>query len=73
MVDNKTGFEKDFLTTTQVAKRCNISRFTVLKWVKQGRIKAIKLLSGHYRIPESEVKSFMSFIKTLSHEHSGKN
>jgi len=71
MVGNKTEFEKSFLTTTQVAKRCNVSRFTVLKWVKQGRIKAIKLLSGHYRIPESEVKSFVDFVKTLSQEQTG--
>jgi len=42
--------------------------FTVLKWVNQGRIKAIKLLSGHYRLPESEVKSFVDFVKTLSQE-----
>jgi len=68
MVGNKTEFEKSFLTTTQVAKRCNVSRFTVLKWVNQGRIKAIKLLSGHYRLPESEVKSFVDFVKTLSQE-----
>jgi len=68
VVDNETEFGKYFLTTTQVARRCNVSRFTVLKWVKQGRIKAIKLLSGHYRIPESEVKSFVDFVKTLSQE-----
>ena len=66
MVDNETRLEKSFLTTTQFARSCNVSRFIVLKWIKQGRIKAIKLLGGHYRIPASEVKPFISFVKTLS-------
>ena len=63
---NKTKFEVHFLTTTQVARRCGVSRFTVLKWIKQGRINAIKLFGGHYRIPVSEVGYL---IETLSQDY----
>ena len=33
----------------------NVSRQALWKWIKQGKIQAVKLPSGRYRIPESEV------------------
>lgn len=51
---NKTD---DFLTTTQVARRLSVSPDTVLKWVKAGKISSRRTLGGHFRIPESALKS----------------
>ncbi len=67
VLDNETEFGKYFLTTTRVGRRCSVSRFTVLKWIKQGRIEAVKLPERSYRIPASEAEFF---AKTLSQERS---
>ena len=32
----------NYITIPQLAKRLNLSRFTVFKWVKEGKIKATK-------------------------------
>lgn len=42
---------KEFLTTSQAAKRLSVSPDTVLKWVKAGKIKSTRTLGGHFRIP----------------------
>jgi putative resolvase len=33
----------------------NVSRQALWKWIKQGKIQAVRLPSGRYRIPESEI------------------
>ena len=43
----------------EVAEILGVDRHTVVKWIKEGKIKAIKLPSGRYRIPESEVKKIL--------------
>ena len=43
----------------EVAEILGVSRHTVVKWIKEGRIRAIRLPSGRYRIPESEVKKIL--------------
>ena len=44
---------------SEVAKMLNIDRHTVTRWIREGRIKAVKLPSGRYRIPESEVRKIL--------------
>ena len=51
------------LTTTQAAQCFNVTRFTVLNWVKQGKLKAVRTLGGHQRIPREVVTSLMKEIK----------
>ncbi|MBS7641005.1 excisionase family DNA-binding protein [Candidatus Bathyarchaeota archaeon] len=46
----------------------NITRHTVAKWIREGRINAIKLPGGRYRIPESEVKN-MEVVKAVVFKH----
>jgi len=48
-----------YLTTTDFAVLCGVSRFTVINWAKKGRIKAIRTAGRHYRIPVSEVLSLL--------------
>jgi len=47
------------LRSGEVAEILGVDRHTVVKWIKEGNIKAVKLPSGRYRIPESEVKKIL--------------
>ncbi len=47
------------LRSGEVAEILGVDRHTVVKWIKEGKIRAIKLPSGRYRIPESEVKKIL--------------
>jgi len=47
------------LRSGEVAEVLGVDRHTVVKWIKEGRIRAIRLPSGRYRIPESEVKKIL--------------
>ena len=48
-----------YLTTTEFARLCGVSRFTIINWANQGKIKAIRTAGKHYRIPESEALSLL--------------
>lgn len=43
-----------YMTTTDVARLCGVSRFTILNWAKEGKIKTIRTVGRHHRIRESE-------------------
>jgi len=47
------------LRSGEVAELLGVDRHTVVKWIKEGKIRAIKLPSGRYRIPESEVRKIL--------------
>jgi len=47
------------MTTTELARLCGVSRFTIINWLKRGRIKAIRTVGRHYRIPVSEALSLL--------------
>ena len=46
----------DLLTTTEAAKLLGITRTTVYRYVRDGRLPAIKLPTGHTRIPREAVE-----------------
>lgn len=46
------------LTLGAVAKRCNVSRTTVYRWIIAGLLKAYSLPSGHFRVAESDLEAF---------------
>jgi excisionase family DNA binding protein len=54
--------QSGFMTTTELAKLCGVSRFTVINWANQGKIKAIRTAGKHYRIPSSEALSMLRTI-----------
>ena len=45
----------DYLTTSEAAKICHVTRFTVLNWVKKNKLESIATLGGHQRIPKKAV------------------
>ncbi len=57
--------EEKFFTTDQVAKILQVHPFTILKFIKAGKLKGIKL-GRVYRIMESDIKSFLDERMTVS-------
>lgn len=49
---------EQYLTSEQVAKLLQVHPFTVLKYLKSGKIKGVKI-GRVYRIKESDVESFL--------------
>jgi excisionase family DNA binding protein len=47
------------LTSKDIAAYCQVSKSTVLEWIKSGRLKAFRLPSGHYRIDRDDFKEFL--------------
>jgi putative resolvase len=49
----------ELYTPKQAAVLLNVSRQTLWTWIKKRDIRAVKLPSGRYRIPKSEVARIM--------------
>jgi excisionase family DNA binding protein len=51
------------LTSRDIAAYCQVSKSTVLEWIKSGRLKAFSLPSGHYRIDRNDFREFLEAWK----------
>jgi len=69
VINNGIGPRKEYLTTTELAKFCGVSRFTILSWIDKGKISTIRTVRGKHRIPVSEA---ISFLETLQNKASPK-
>jgi len=49
-----------FLTTRDVARYCQVSRSSVCRWIKEGKLRAFATPGGHYRISQKEFKGFLT-------------
>lgn len=47
------------LTSRDIARYCQVSKSTVLEWIKSGQLKAFRLPSGHYRIDKRDFRDFL--------------
>jgi len=63
---NGTAPRKEYLTTTELAKFCGVSRFTILSWIDKGKISTIRTVGGKHRIPVSEAISFLETLQRKS-------
>lgn len=52
------------LTPKQVAKILGVSEFTVWRYIKTGKLKAIKYTARNFRIEEKDLKDFIKKHKT---------
>jgi len=52
--------DNHWLTSSDVAEYCQVSKNTVLTWIRSNNLKAFSLPSGHYRI---EMADFRHFLK----------
>jgi excisionase family DNA binding protein len=57
--NNRLSLQPTYVTTSEFAKVCNLSRFTVINWVNQRKIRSVKTLGKHRRIPLSELLTFL--------------
>ncbi len=46
------------LKVATVARFFDVKNYTVREWIKSGKMSAVRLDGGHYRILESEVKRY---------------
>lgn len=60
-----------FFTTEQVANILQVHPFTILKFIKEGKLKGVKL-GRVYRIMESDVKAFLD-SRTTGSQKTAKN
>jgi excisionase family DNA binding protein len=42
-----------------IASYCMVSKTTVRRWVESGKLQAIRLPSGHYRVTRVDYRSFL--------------
>jgi excisionase family DNA binding protein len=49
----------NFFTIPQAAERCSISRVTLWRWVKSGKLKAYATPGGHYKIRKNDLETFI--------------
>ena len=47
------------LTTGDVMKYCHVSRSTVIKWIKLGKLKAYSHPGGQYRLTRDNLLEFL--------------
>ena len=47
------------VTVQHIAGYCLVSRSTVRRWIKDGKLSAMKLPSGHYRVTVADFRAFL--------------
>ena len=53
------AIEKKRLTMKGIASHCMVSTVTVRRWIKNGKLPATRLPSGHYRISTADFRDFL--------------
>lgn len=48
-----------WITVKDVGSYCMVSSSTVRRWIKEGKMSARKLPSGHYRITTEDFRTFL--------------
>ncbi|OGO36389.1 MAG: hypothetical protein A2147_03300 [Chloroflexi bacterium RBG_16_57_8] len=48
-----------FITVDSIAAYCMVSRSTVGRWIRDGKLPAMKLPSGHFRVTVSDFRDFL--------------
>jgi len=54
------------ISTGNAAQLCNVTRDTILKWIKKGLINANRTPGGHYRVTEESIKEYLTDGISLS-------
>ena len=58
--------QNEYLTTAQASKYLNVTRFTVLNWIKSGKLQSASTFGGHSRIPRGVLKAALKQISTTN-------
>jgi excisionase family DNA binding protein len=52
-------YKEKHITVKNIAEYCMVSGVTVRRWIKDGKLNAMKLPSGHYRITTDGFRDFL--------------
>ena len=55
----ETQYKEKHITVKDIAEYCLVSGITVRRWIKDGKLSAMKLPSGHYRITTAGFRDFL--------------
>lgn len=55
----QTGQTNQKLTVSDIGDYCLVSKMTVRRWIRDGRLSATKLPGGHYRINSADFRDFL--------------
>jgi len=50
----------EYLTTGGIARYCEVSRVTVIRWIQKQHLSAFRLPSGQYRIHRDDFDKFIA-------------
>jgi excisionase family DNA binding protein len=51
--------KKHWLTVGEVSASCMVNSITVRRWIEEGKLTAIRLPSGHYRVGFADFRAFL--------------
>ena len=52
-----------FYTTSEVAKMCQVSPGSVIRWIREGKLKTSRTVGGHRRIQENDLSVLLKELK----------
>jgi len=55
----KIKYNEKHITVKDIAEYCLVSGVTVRRWIKDSKLSAMKLPSGHYRITTAGFRDFL--------------
>ena len=58
--------QNDYLTTAEASKYLNVTRFTVLNWIKCGKLQSASTFGGHSRIPRGVLQAALKQMTTTN-------
>jgi excisionase family DNA binding protein len=58
MTNERYG-RRDALTSGFIASYCQVSRTTVRRWIRDGKLAGFRLPSGHYRVHNEDFRAFL--------------
>ncbi len=58
-MSRKTLAQRDSVGVASIAGYCMVSRSTVTRWIKMGKLRAIRLPSGHFRVSVTDFREFL--------------
>ncbi len=50
---------RSWLTVGKIGDYCQVNRATVRRWIKSGKLPAIRLPGGHYRVSTADFRNFL--------------
>jgi excisionase family DNA binding protein len=63
--------ESLYISTGKAARLLGVTRDTVLKWIKMGRLSSTRTAGGHFRVPREEILALVDDGQSLSDEAEG--